>query len=187
MSTPRSGPPINPFPKPKPVPADSLVPSQRCIAVACHFESFQSVPYRDPVGLWTLGWGHRMLPGDARTSITRAEGYEQLNADMASAAAAVARLVTVPLTQGQFDCLCDFTFNEGQGRLASSTLLSAINAGRYAVVPSQLYSVDESGEQHGWIFAGGEILPGLVLRRQADIALWNDAELSPEIIVAAVV
>lgn len=52
-------------------------------------------------------------------------------ADVAVAEAVVQRLVKVPLTQGQFDALVDFVFKLGGGRLASSTLLRNLNAGKY--------------------------------------------------------
>jgi lysozyme len=63
-----------------------------------------------------------------------------------SAEEAVSRLVKVPLTQRQFDALTDFAFNLGGGRLASSTLLKDLNAGRYDEAVEQLLL---------WTHAGG--------------------------------
>ena len=42
--------------------------------------------------------------------------------DVAYAEHAVGHLVTVPLSQGQHDALVSFTYNEGAGRLQTSTL-----------------------------------------------------------------
>jgi lysozyme len=74
--------------------------------------------------------------------------------------------VTVPLTQNQFDALVDFTFNVGQGNLASSTLLRELNAGNTAGAAAQFLV---------WVYAKGVELPGLVTRRQAEAALFQTA------------
>jgi GH24 family phage-related lysozyme (muramidase) len=50
-----------------------------------------------------------------------------------------------------------FTFNEGQGNLASSTLLRELNAGNTAGAASHFLV---------WVYAGGVKLPGLVKRRR---------------------
>jgi lysozyme len=71
--------------------------------------------------------------------------------------------VTVPLTQGQHDALVSFTYNEGAGRLQSSTLLKDLNAGNYAAVPAEFMK---------WVFGGGVKLPGLVTRRRAECKLF---------------
>jgi lysozyme len=49
--------------------------------------------------------------------------------DVAYAEHAVEHLVKVPLTQGAYDALVSFTYNEGAGRLQTSTLLRVLNAG----------------------------------------------------------
>lgn len=43
----------------------------------------------------------------------------------------VRRLVTVPLTQGEFNALVDFVYNVGEPKFKSSTLLKLVNAGQY--------------------------------------------------------
>ena len=53
----------------------------------------------------------------------------------------------MPLTQGQFDALVDFCFNLGAGRLASSTLLKALNGGRYEAAAEQLLRWDVAAGQ----------------------------------------
>jgi lysozyme len=98
--------------------------------------------------------------------ITKGRGRALLFQDLAYAEHAVAHLVRVPLKQGQYDALVSFTYNEGAGRLQTSTLLKVLNAGNYAAVPSQLME---------WVFGGGVKLPGLVARREAEAALFNAA------------
>jgi len=48
---------------------------------------------------------------------------------------AVMRLVKVPLNDGQYAALCDFTSNVGTGNLQRFTLLRAVNAGEHHRVP----------------------------------------------------
>lgn len=137
-------------------------------------EGFRAAVYPDLAGHLTIGYGHKVLVHETfPDSIDEAKALAILKSDAAIAASIVKRLVNVPLKQGQFDCLGDLTFNEGGERLAESTLLSLLNAGMYGSVPAQLYRKDDEGNEHGWIFAGGVIEPGLITRRKAEIALWN--------------
>jgi len=76
----------------------------------------------------------------------------------------VERLVKTPLSQGEFDALVDFVFNLGAGRLAGSTLLKELNAGRYEAVAAELLR---------WDHAGGVENVGLRARREAELALWR--------------
>ena len=84
--------------------------------------------------------------------------------DVHEAEQAVERLVMVPLSQGQFDALVDFTFNLGSGRLASSSLLEDLNAAKYEEAAAQLLR---------WDHAGAQELASLKARRQAEFELWG--------------
>lgn len=128
-------------------------------------EGFRRRTYRDPAGLETIGYGHRILPGETfPDALTDERAAELLDDDVTLAEESVRRLVHVPLTQGQFDALVDFVFNLGAARLAQSTLLKELNAGRYAIAARQ-FSL--------WNRAGGRVMPGLKARRLAEVALWN--------------
>ncbi len=112
---------------------------------------------------WTIGVGHTgddVYPGRV---ITQDEGYQLLRDDIAGAVCAVKRMVKVPLTQGQFNALVDFTFNCGEGALESSTLLRMLNAWDYRAAAAQF---------DRWNKAGGRVLPGLVRRRDAEEAMF---------------
>lgn len=131
-------------------------------------EGFCATVYRDPAGIPTIGYGHKMLTHDSfPDGITEGFACGLLNADIRAVELEVENLVHVPLTQGQFDALVDFTYNLGSGRLASSTLLAELNAGRYDDAAEQLLR---------WDMAGGEVSPGLKTRREAELALWNGVE-----------
>lgn len=150
-----------------------MEPSQNCQSLVEKSENCKLVAYRDAVGVWTIGWGHTGPEVHEGLVWTQEQADAQLALDIAEASRGVSRLVTVPLTQGQFDALTDFVFNLGSGKLQESTLLRLLNGGNYAGVPDQLYRKDADGTEHGWIYGGGEILPGLVTRRKAEIELWN--------------
>lgn len=128
-------------------------------------EGFRSRTYQDVAGFSTIGYGHRLLRHESfPDAISEAQALDLLAADVHRAEQAVERLVKVPLTQGQFDALVDFCFNLGAGRLASSTLLKALNAGRYTDAGEQLLR---------WDLAAGQVSPGLKTRREAELQLWE--------------
>jgi lysozyme len=127
-------------------------------------EGFRGSTYLDVNGFPTIGYGHRLLhPDSFPDGIGEAQAAEILVSDVREAEQAVARLVKVALTQGQFDALVDFCFNLGAGRLASSTLLMVLNGGRFEAAAEQLLR---------WDIAGGHENAGLKARREAEFALW---------------
>ena len=131
-------------------------------------EGFRGRIYLDVAGFATIGYGHKVLPHESfPDAITETQGAEMLASDVHQAEQAVERLVKVALTQGQFDALTDFCFNLGSGRLASSTLLKALNCGRYEAAREQLLR---------WDLAAGELNAGLKKRREAEFQLWGAVE-----------
>ncbi|HEY1575592.1 MAG TPA: lysozyme [Terracidiphilus sp.] len=128
-------------------------------------EGFRDRVYVDVAGFRTIGFGHRLAANEQYPQgITPAQADSILSADLAIAESAVRRLVHVPLNQGQFDALVDFVFNLGAGRLAASTLLRNLNAGKYETAAWQLLS---------WDHAGNQELASLKLRREAEFHLWS--------------
>ncbi len=143
---------------------NNLSYSSTGLALTEQFEGLRLTAYQDSVGVWTIGYGHTGPDVQPGLTITQEQASALLPQDVAGAVAAVNRLVTVTLTQNQFDALVDFTFNEGQGNLASSTLLRELNAGNTAGAAAQFLV---------WVYAGGVQVPGLVKRRQAEAALFQ--------------
>ena len=79
--------------------------------------------------------------------------------------------VKVPLTQGQFNALADFTYNEGDGALQKSTLLKKLNAGDYEGAAEQFLVWDEV------IVNGKKVVnDDLVKRRQKEKAMFLKAK-----------
>lgn len=126
------------------------------------FESCVLLPYQDEAGVWTDGYGntHGVVPNGPAISQEKAEA--DLLANVQTAVNAVNRAVTIDtLTQGQFDALVDFTFNEGVHALQTSTLLRYVNAGNFEAADLEFAR---------WNIAGGHVSNGLVRRRKADAA-----------------
>lgn len=121
--------------------------------------------YHCPAGIPTIGYGHVVHDaGRFAGGITRDEADVLLQADVRIAAEAVARLIEVKLTQGQFDALVSFTFNLGAGRLQMSALRRVVNRGAHDEAPGQFAR---------WVYAAGRKLPGLVRRRAEEIVIYQ--------------
>ena len=91
---------------------------------------------------------------------------------MGAALAATLRYCPVLLNQSEnrLAAIVDFTFNLGAGRLQTSTLRRRIN---------QLDWAGAALELRKWVHGGGRVLPGLVARRQAEIALMGGDMATP--------
>lgn len=141
-----------------------------------HSEGRKLTAYPDK-GAFSIGYGHRGIPEG--TVWTPEQCESAFEVDMDHVQQVVNGIVVVPLTQGQFDALCDFTYNEGAGSLQSSELLKLLNHMKdYAGACSQLYYTDSQGNPHGWIFAKNEygqleVNAGLIARRKGEQILWN--------------
>ena len=126
------------------------------------FEGFSPTIYICPAGLPTIGYGHVVLAHERElfaAGITQAQATDILRKDVGIAERAVVRLISSPLTDGQFDALVSFTFNLGAGALQRSTMRRKLNRGEHDSVPAELMK---------WVWAGGQKLTGLVRRRKAE-------------------
>lgn len=140
--------------------------SAQGVALIQQFEGFSQHLYRCPAGYLTIGFGHVVRREEvfAQKGMTRQEAATLLMRDVAAAERALGRLVTVPLTQGQWDALTSFIFNLGAGAFQRSTLRRKINRSEHGEVPQELQK---------WVWAGGRKLRGLVHRRVAEAALYT--------------
>lgn len=143
--------------------------SQTGIDLIKDFEGFRSEPYRCSADVPTIGFGSTLGITMESTPITLAEGEALLKRDLVRFERAVHRLVTVPLTQGQYDALVSFSFNTGS--LSVSTLRRKLMREDY------LGAADEFPR---WVFAAGRRLAGLVRRRETERVLFlSDMEDAP--------
>ena len=137
------------------------------LALTEQFEGCRLTAYQDQVGVWTIGYGHTGPEVCAGLSVTQEQASALLQKDVSSAADFVNKSVMVALTQEEFDALVDFVFNLGAGAFQKSTLLHLLNAGDFAAAAAQ-FAV--------WDRAGGAVVAGLLRRRQAETALFNEGQ-----------
>ena len=131
-------------------------------------EGFRPAPYLDAAGLRTIGYGHKLLPGEAfPMGVTQDEAASLLAREADTAAQAVARYVSAPLTQGQFDALVDFVYNLGATRFAASTLLRELNDGNLGAAALEFLK---------WDHCGGAENSGLKARREAEMRLFLQSD-----------
>ena len=156
------------------------------------FEGFRNRPYLCPAHIWTIGYGHVLYQEQIRLPMARPPGKtkedipmirseyplkpednrvwskEEINelfrVDVGTFERGVLRLIPgVVGRQGSFDALVSFAFNAGLGNLQRSQIRMRANRGDWE-------GAAESFRQ--WTKGGGKVLPGLVRRREAEIALF---------------
>ena len=144
---------------------------QAAVYLAKRFEGFHRVPKHDagraypyicPAGYWTIGYGHLCDP--KHPPINEAEAEVYLVHDLQTALTATLRYCPVLANEpeGRLAAIVDFTFNLGAGRLQTSTLRLRVNQRDWHGAMAQL---------RRWVYGGGQVLPGLVARREAEIDL----------------
>ena len=127
-----------------------------------HEDGTVPIAYLDAVGVPTICTGSTKNVFIGHTA-TPLECAQRLQEDTTYAGKAVARLVRVPVSQGQYDALVSFTFNCGPANLAGSTLLKKLNAGQCREAAAEFQRWDRSKGKH---------LRGLTERRKREAALF---------------
>ena len=130
------------------------------------FEGCRLEAYRDPVGIWTIGYGHTEGVKQSH-KITQHQAEILLEVDLEEFEDYVNEYVTSSLNQNQFDALVSWVYNLGPGNMRNSTMLKVLNEGKYDEVPYQIKR---------WNKAGGQVLRGLVRRRDAEAELFEGKE-----------
>jgi GH24 family phage-related lysozyme (muramidase) len=154
-----------------PQPATGQHINDRGLELVKVFEGLELEAYQDSVGIWTIGYGTTsdITPVRPGMVITESQAETLLRQGLTRFEEDVARLIKVPLTSDQFSALVVFTYNVGPGALEESTLRRKLNDGDYAEAAEQFLR---------WNKAGGEELPGLTRRRQAERALFLSKDYS---------
>jgi len=165
--SPRPATPVAPISPPSP-PSSGPTYRDLVLSLLREFEGCVLHPYQDTGGVWTIGYGNTRINGEPVTCLTpcltQAQADALLFASLPQREAAVDRLVSVPLSDGERAALVSFVWNEGVGQFASSTLLRKLNAGD---------RVGAAAEFPRWNLDDGRVLPGLVRRRAAERAVFE--------------
>jgi lysozyme len=128
------------------------------------FEGFSSTPYRDAVGVWTIGFGSTKGVTSRSKPVTREQALERMRREIAQTYGAAIDRLGLPLNQNQYDALVSFVYNVGPGGVAATTTIG-----------KRLRDRDWQGAADAllaWNKAGGRVLLGLTRRRQAERALF---------------
>lgn len=133
------------------------------IALIKRFEGCRLTAYKCSAGVWTIGYGHTSGVY-AGMRITQAQAEAFFQADCRKFGSYVNNPAYVPqteqLNQNQFDALVSFVFNLGPKWLKSLCDNGRTLAQIAAAMPQ-------------YRRAAGQVLPGLVQRRAAEVALFN--------------
>lgn len=135
--------------------------SQACIDLIKKFEGFRGTAYRDPVGIWTIGYGNTdgVKEGDTCTEY-EAEGW------LKSRCAAISMWIDKNLNpvyhflQCEHDALVSFAYNCGTGNLRK---LTGDGTRSKAQIAEKILEYNK---------AGGKTLQGLVRRRTEERAMF---------------
>jgi len=130
-------------------------------------------PYRCPADIPTIGWGSTWDLDGSRITMDHPPididyATRLLERELRHVQGAIQKLVSVPLSQGQYDAVASLTYNVGSGRLQSSTLRMKLNRYDYTGASNEFWK---------WRRANGRILRGLVLRRAEEKALFLQGDL----------
>ena len=97
-------------------------------------EGFKVKAYKDTKGLWTIGVGHLILPGEhyLLKELLSNERVEELFAsDLEKYETAVNHTIHNDVTQYQFDSLVSLCFNIGCNGFRNSTVAKRVNSGLF--------------------------------------------------------
>lgn len=125
------------------------------------YEKFRPTAYKPtPKDVFTIGYGHTqgVKKGDTCTT-TQAQAW--LVGDVAWASAAVIKNVTARVSQNQFDAMVSLCFNIGATHFAGSDVVHLVNIGHAMAHPI-------TAAFDAWDHQAGEVLPGLLRRREAE-------------------
>ncbi len=128
------------------------------------YEGCRLKAYRDSGGIWTIGIGHtkNVKPGE---TITMSQAEDLCREDLAENERYINNL-HLPLSQGKFDALVDFSYNSGIGNLLKSRLLRMIRTNiNDKNIPAEfmLWAHDKHGNK----------VNGLVKRKRFEADLWQ--------------
>lgn len=143
--------------------------SKNGVKFIAQWEGLYLNTYKDVAGVLTIGYGHTSAAGSPKVvpgmSITKSQAENILANDLGKVEADVNRLVTVKLTQNQFDALVSFHFNTGA--LGKSSALRYLNEGNYEQAATNMTLYNKAR-------VGGSLqtVRGLVNRRTAEKNLF---------------
>ena len=141
--------------------------SKAGIDFICSYEGFNAKPYFDIVGVPTIGYGSTHYSNNKRVSIDDAPITIDAAKELVKwyiTTNIQPYIKTLNLKQNEYDAVCSFIYNLGISNFNSSSLKkSIINKGSKQDITANFLK---------WNKAGGKVVNGLTLRRQAEVKLY---------------
>lgn len=139
----------------------------KAAAFIAPFEGFRSRPYRDAVGVWTIGYGETKGIGPNSPAVTEPQARAQMRRRLAADYAPAIDRMGLALNVNQEAALLSVIYNLGPGVLDHGRSLGdALRAHAWHAAADAILLYDK---------AGGKTLAGLTRRRQAERALFLSA------------
>jgi lysozyme len=106
-------------------------------ALLMDIEGFREKPYKDLAGHPTIGFGHKIKPGEVFDTITKGTAIMMMMEDAKPFENFINYYIPVDSTQNQFDALVIFLFNIGEDKFSKSTVYTNLKLGHFeeATVP----------------------------------------------------
>jgi lysozyme len=146
--------------------------NEKGLAIIKDSEKLMLDRYKDPVGIYTIGWGHKILwnePYDTHT-ITKEQADEILIDDLRKTCDQLAIACEhIPLNDNQWSALVSFCFNTGVQRMmrnsngSETKIYGFLKMGEYDLAANQFTK---------WVYAKGIELNGLKIRRAKERSLF---------------
>lgn len=134
-----------------------------------NYEGFSDTAYIPvPGDVPTIGFGSTkgVKLGD---TITPGKAIERAYRDIRNTESAIHKCVHVPLSTSEYDAFTSLAYNIGTSAFCSSTLVKKLNNGDYEGACAEIKR---------WVYVKGQVVPGLVNRREKEyrkcMGLEND-------------
>jgi lysozyme len=139
------------------------------------FEGCRLRAYRDGGGVWTVGYGLTTAAGIIEvgpdTRITQAQADEFFLKALVKYERAVLRAIKKPLNQNEFDAMVSLCYNIGETGFAKSSVVRYFNEGNKPKA-ARSFAL--------WCKDNGKVIPGLVRRREREMALFKKPVEEPK-------
>lgn len=142
----------------------------RCLALIKKYEGFKASPYKDSVGIPTIGYGTTIYPSGKKVTMSdpdvdQVTALEYIKLHLKNNVfPTLTNKITVNITESMFESLNCFVYNIGAGAFSKSTLLKLLNSKDYKGAEKQFAE---------WTKAGNQVLTGLVRRRTDEASLFG--------------
>jgi GH24 family phage-related lysozyme (muramidase) len=142
--------------------------NQATLDLIKRFEGCRLTAYQCSADVWTIGYGTTALadlgikPAKGMT-ITQDRAEDLLRQGVEKFAATVDAMITAKVNANEFGACVSLAYNVGPNAFAKSTVLRELNAG---------HKDKAAAAFRMWNKAGGEVIQGLVNRREAEIELF---------------